>query len=420
MTSDVVSTRVELGPRNGTTEWPDDVLDAAELERLRWSPIPIRQFLLKVFTRCNLNCDYCYVYEHADQSWRTKPKVMSDEVVVATAGRIAEHAADHDLDEIRVVFHGGEPLLAGREFLERSMSTIRGAMAEPVRLSFGMQSNAVRIDEATAQWCADHRLSVGVSLDGDRIANDRHRRYRNGASSYDQVLSGVRNLQRHPGVFTGLLCTIDLANDPVQTYDEFLSLGPPAVDFLLPHGNWTTPPPDRRDDPSTPYANWLIAIFDRWFDAPRKEVRIRFFEEIINLLLGGASHVETVGLTPATLVVIETSGEIEQVDALKSAFDGAASTGTTVFDTSFDEVLRQPGVAARQLGSASLCTTCSGCEIGAVCGGGYYPHRYRAGSGFLNPSVYCQDLYRLIKHIDDRLHTGLAAAMSGSADVSAC
>ena len=32
-----------------------------------------RQFLLKVHSRCNLACDYCYVYQHADQSWRTRP-----------------------------------------------------------------------------------------------------------------------------------------------------------------------------------------------------------------------------------------------------------------------------------------------------------------------------------------------------------
>lgn len=401
-------------PRRRGPEWPDDTLDAAELERRGWSATPIRQFLLKVFTRCNLNCDYCYVYEHADQSWRNKPNVMSDEVLTAAAARIAEHAAGHGLDEVRIVFHGGEPLLAGRDFLERAMKTIRTAVDEAVRVGFGLQSNAVLIDGPTAQWLADQGLSVGVSLDGDRSANDRHRLYRNGGSSYDEVLAGISQLQSHPHVFTGLLCTIDLANNPVRTYEELLALNPPSIDFLLPHGNWTTPPPGHGDDGETRYASWLIAIFDRWFDAPKKEVRIRFFEEIINVLLGGASHVETIGLTPATLVVIETSGEIEQVDALKSAFDGAAATGTTVFDTSFDEVLRQPGVAARQLGADGLCDTCSQCDLSHVCGGGYYPHRYRAGSGFLNPSVYCADLYRLISHIDDRLRSGLAAAVAGA------
>ena len=43
-----------------------------------WRPIPFREFVLKVHARCNLACDYCYMYELADQSWRNASKLMSD------------------------------------------------------------------------------------------------------------------------------------------------------------------------------------------------------------------------------------------------------------------------------------------------------------------------------------------------------
>ena len=56
--------------------------------------VPFRQFVLKVHSRCDLACDHCYVYEHADQSWRTRPKAMPHEIVVRTARRIAAIAAD--------------------------------------------------------------------------------------------------------------------------------------------------------------------------------------------------------------------------------------------------------------------------------------------------------------------------------------
>lgn len=62
-----------------------------------------------------------------------------------------------------------------------------------------------------------------------------------------------------------------------------------------------------------------------------------------------------------------------------------------------------PAIVARQIGPAALCRTCRSCPINAICGAGNYPHRYRAGSGFLNPSVYCADLRRLIGHIRDRV-----------------
>ncbi|MFD9255043.1 hypothetical protein, partial [Streptomyces bottropensis] len=57
--------------------------------------LPLRQFVLKMHSRCDLACDHCYVYEHADQSWRGRPRVMSDLVLRATAERVAEHAKTH-------------------------------------------------------------------------------------------------------------------------------------------------------------------------------------------------------------------------------------------------------------------------------------------------------------------------------------
>jgi len=398
------------GPqRKGRAEWPEGWLDGATLDALEWQPVPIRQFLFKVFTRCNLNCDYCYVYELADQSWRDKPAIMSLEVLEASATRISEHVDAHDLDEVRIILHGGEPLLAGAAFLRTLTEVIRSAVRPSTRVGFGMQTNGVLLTEQAIDLCAALHISVGISLDGGREANDRHRNFKNGRSSYDKVVSAIERLlaSGHPQLFTGILCTIDLANDPVATYDQLVSLGAPAIDFLLPHGNWSQPPPGWEGPDRTAHADWLIPIFDRWFDAPRREVRVRYFEEIMNLVLGGFSQVETIGLTPATLVVIETNGMIEQVDSLKSAFDGAAETGLSVFESSFDDALATPGMAARQLGSGALSQTCLDCDLSSICGGGYYPHRYRQGSGFLNPSVYCADLYGLISHIRTRIQSAL-------------
>jgi uncharacterized protein len=75
--------------------------------------IPLRQFVLKVHSRCDLACDHCYVYQGADQSWRKRPMAMSDETIAWTAQRIAEHAKTHQLTRVYVVLHGGEPQRPG-------------------------------------------------------------------------------------------------------------------------------------------------------------------------------------------------------------------------------------------------------------------------------------------------------------------
>jgi uncharacterized protein len=131
------------------------------------------------------------------------------------------------------------------------------------------------------------------------------------------------------------------------------------------------------------------------------------FEEIMQLLLGGDSQAEMLGLSPARTVVIETDGAIELADNLKVAYHGAAATDLHVARNRLDEALMQPGVVARQLGSRALSPQCRSCHIQQVCGGGLYAHRYRHGTGFYNPSVYCPDLMRLIGHIRRTMQAGL-------------
>ncbi|MGW0810191.1 FxsB family cyclophane-forming radical SAM/SPASM peptide maturase [Nonomuraea sp. NPDC002799] len=386
-------------------EWPE-TLDIDGLVDDGWRPQPFRQFLLKVHSRCNLACDYCYVYTLSDQSWRSQPMVMPPAVVAAAARRIAEHVHGHGLRSVRVVLHGGEPLLAGHAYLTDVVRTIRAETGSDVRVDAVVQTNAVLLGEQALDAFGELDLKVGVSLDGNPRAHDRNRRYADGRGSHAAVAAALRLLMRpsHRHLYGGLLCTIDLANDPLETYAALVAFQPPMIDFLLPHGTWDAPPPGRPpSQDKTPYADWLIEIFDRWYGTDRDETVVRLFHEIMRLLVGGASASEAVGLTPSSLVVIETDGTIEQTDSLKVVRHGAAATGLNIADHPFDAALRYPGIVARQLGWSALSQECRSCRFGRVCGAGLYPHRYRAGTGFQNPSVYCADLYRLIGHIRARL-----------------
>jgi|SRR5450756_59415 len=382
-------------------EWPA-ALDVERLESVGWRPIPFREFVLKIHSRCNLTCDYCYMYTMADQSWRIRPMAMSRDTIELAATRIAEHARAHELPSVKVSLHGGEPLLAGAEVITDAVRSLRRAMSPDTQVAINVQTNGVGLDEGFLDLFKRLGVRVGVSVDGDSVGHDRHRRFANGAGSHRQVADAVRRLvsPAYSDIFGGLLCTVDVANDPVATYDALADFAPPMLDFLLPHGNWTSPPAGR--DPgsvATPYADWLIPVFDRWYGADQGAPRVRLFTEIMHALLGGAAATEAIGLSPAAVAVIETDGGIEQSDSLKSAYSGAAFVGAHVAADSLDSLLRRPWFAARQLGADGLCDECVACPVMRVCGGGNYAHRYRAGRGMLNPSVYCRDLFKLILHI---------------------
>jgi uncharacterized protein len=80
---------------------------------------------------------------------------------------------------------------------------------------------------------------------------------------------------------------------------------------------------------------------------------------------------------------------------------------------SFDDALDHPTTMARQIGVDALSPQCQACPVVEVCGGGLYPHRFRAGAGFRHPSVYCPDLLQLITHVRDRIMADLSRLRTG-------
>jgi uncharacterized protein len=379
----------------------------------------ITQYVLKVHSRCDLACDHCYVYEHADQSWRGKPRAISRAVADFAALRIAEHAATHQLPEIRIVLHGGEPLLLGKDEMRVVLAALKHRIAPVARVSMRIQTNGVLLDK---HWCAlfeEYQVKIGVSLDGDRTANDRHRRFADGRSSHRQVRRALALLRQpeHRHLYAGILCTIDIANDPIAVYEALLAEEPPNLDLLLPHATWENPPV-RPAGLAEPYAAWLLRIYERWA-CDGRPVPIRLFDSLISAAHDGPSWSEAVGLAPVDLLVIDTDGSWEQPDSLKTAYDGAPATGLHVFSHAVDEVARQPGFVARQGGQAALCAVCQACSVVRICGGGLYAHRYRAGTGFDNPSVYCADLKVLSNQMLADRGEPLSSALSRPAHVLA-
>ena len=390
--------------------WPYEELDVAGLRAAGHRAVPFREFVLKIHQRCNLACDYCYMYEHADQSWRERPRTMPGEVRDAALARMAAHARRHELSRVRIVLHGGEPLLYGAARLAELVESARAAMPASCRVSFGMQTNGVLLDEPALAVLRRHGVVVGVSVDGTAADHDRHRRTPAGRGSFAAVARALALLRRPENgpVYGGLLCTVTAGADPIACYEQLMAFEPPAIDLLLPHANWAHPP-WRPDGVATPYADWLIAVFDRWYCDP-SPARIRLFDDAISLVLGGAGRTEQLGLSPSGVVVVESDGAIEQVDALKSAYPGACATGLNVLRDDFDQALDHPGIVARQIGRAALADECLACPAVAFCGGGHYAHRYRRGVGFRAPSVHCADLRVFLRHVYDRVAADLSPA----------
>lgn len=363
---------------------------------------PFRAFILKVANRCNIDCDYCYVFNSEDQVSRTLPVRMSRDVVRAAARRIREHATHHGLGTVDVILHGGEPLLAGPRHLSDLLSVVREEASAELTVRFELQTNGTLLSEKWLDLFEEHKVTVGVSLDGPPGVNDRHRLSMVGRSTAASAVHGIELLRTRPHLFAGLLAVVDLANDPVEVHDYLASFEPPTIEFNLPHGTHDVPPP--RTDLSVPeYGRWMSRLYDTWLDRPEWQHSIRLLEDIIALSSGVHGAVESVGLAPSASVVIESDGLIEGLDTLRTVEEGASWLGLSVHSHTLDEALDHPKLHYRDQGKDALAEECRRCELVEVCGGGYLPHRFSAVQGYRNPSVYCEDLAYLIRHIQASL-----------------
>lgn len=368
----------------------------------------VSQIIAKVHSRCDLACAHCYVYDSAsgDTSWMEQPKRMSEDTVVNIARSLNQHLLNVEPEkrppEIAFTFHGGEPSLWGKGRFAHAATTLRSVVTNSVVMQLKIQTDGLHLQEYVEEF-AEHNIAVGVSLNGDREANDRHRRYSDGRSSYDAVVRGIQILTedaRYRHLFRGILAVADVRNDPIRTYESLLAHNPPAIDFLLPHGTHDAPPERLAE-----YAKWLNTIFDRWYPE-RHRVRIRMFDNMIRLLTGGPSTVESLGgEDDRNLVVIETNGEYQAVDNLKTAPGEVARTGLNVnHGDSFDEALAFMKQKAKDIGLTVLSDQCLRCTALLQCGGGLASHRYSSGStntrsGFANPSIYCNVIVRQFAHV---------------------
>ena len=364
----------------------------------------IYTFILKIASRCNLACDYCYVYEGPDQSWRARPKFMSEGIAHRTFQRIQEHVKDHNLDEVLVTFHGGEPMLAGvdrmRMYLEKAKETIE------CRVMFATQTNGTLLTPQFLSLFDEFDVEIGLSIDGGREENDRFRRFRNGRSSHDRVMQAIELVDSRPEwsrLLTGVLAVIELENNPSKVFSFLNSLGRRGIDLLLPNCNYTVEPSRLKTDyEKNGYGVWMADFFDAWASSG-SDVQIRYFEEIMAMILGQNSIMENIGAKYVDLIIVESDGAIEPVDTLKMVNRSATDISLNVETNTFTDALKEEAVYSRMLGFESLCTTCRNCTYLERCAGGYLPHRYSNENGFQNPSVYCHDIKYIIDHIEAKL-----------------
>ncbi len=357
---------------------------------------------MKIASRCNLNCSYCYVYNKGDTSWRARPALMSHDTFDAALERIHRHLARSGQRSVSIIFHGGEPTLVRPARFAAMCAKARERLGPLARVELSVQTNGTRLDRTWIDILREHQVTIGVSLDGPKDVSDSARVDHKGRGSYNAVARGIERLNAAGVPFT-ILSVVQLGADPLRIHHHFLDLGCKSIAYLLPAETYETIGPIHDRFGPTPCADYLIPIFDDWWDNSTIDVRIREFWEIGRVILGGRTQLDSLGNPAIRFVSVETDGSIHGLDKLRSVADGMTNTELSVHGADFREIANLSSLHASVMNGMPLPMGCRACPERETCGGGYLPTRYSRERGFDNPSVWCADLLALFAHIRTRM-----------------
>ena len=155
----------------------------------------IRNLILSLTGTCNYVCAYCYAAYHPEE----RMPVHTALEAVDMAGKSGQ--------TFILQFTGGEPLLA----FPVIQAVTEHVEANGYSAIIQLQTNASLMTEEIAGYVKQHKIAVGISLDGRPQVNDSLRKMKNGNSASEATIRGIRLLAAKK-IPIGLTCVVTDAN----------------------------------------------------------------------------------------------------------------------------------------------------------------------------------------------------------------
>ncbi len=201
-------------------------------------------------------------------------------------------------------------------------------------LDVAVQTNLVQpITPELLALFREHRVSLGVSLDGPRAVNDAARVDRLGRGTYERVMANVKRMlaDGDGALIGGFLSVANPSLPPAEFLAWVRSLPVPEVDVLWPiEFNWRNPPwplgASHAYAAEPRYGAWYAELFRAWWALDDPGLTIRLFNNLLHVALGGQGHIDALVNDSYNMFVVNTDGSYEYPDYLRVAGDGSAST----------------------------------------------------------------------------------------------
>ena len=320
--------------------------------------MPIRMLILGLTGQCNFACVYCYADHHPQP--RMSFETARQAIDMAAAGG----------EKFVVQLSGGEPLLAF-DLIEEIIAYVEQKRLPAI---LQIQTNASLIDRRIADYFREHKIGVGISMDGRPAQNDELRRLPDGSGTSRKILAGVATLAA-AGVSTGITCVVTDSNvrqlsGIVEMAYYMGNVGKIGFDLLRAQGRGTAIKAAEAEDVRLALQQ-VLEIADKLKHATGKSLIFAHRERVDSLrcqCTSGFSHCHAM------------DGEAAFVNSMGEIFACASLAGLEEFRLGHVATGIEPE-RTRQIGERirDSMKFCPKCDSFSLCGGGCFARWFGAG-----------------------------------------
>lgn len=352
--------------------------------------------VLKATRLCNLRCTYCH-------AWREGPgHVMPFAVLIRT---IRDALCAPEIRHIDFVWHGGEATLLGIKFLRKALWLQQRFAPDTVTFTNSIQTNAVNISDEMLLFLKAYKISVGVSIDGPPIINDKRRVDKDGNGTSERILKTLQRLKSMKIPY-GLLAVIDkdIASLPPECLlDYFLETGASGIDIL-------NALPENTDDscnvigtyiPYQDYVDYMCRLYKVWINNYHNKIDIRTFTSLTDLLSNKKNGLCIfAGNCQGKYLTIESSGDISACD--KYVGDDKYNYGNLFSGNLNQELEKSENLRKSRQELISYKSVSKSCPWYSICNGGC-PHDRKISKKYIAKTSDCCGLGPLLELISERI-----------------
>lgn len=188
--SDVAETLLSSGIYV-TKEQDDEKAESVLYDKLNNNLGHMDILYLILTNNCNLGCKYCFLDNNPNNEHHHAS--MTKEIAETAISKFYEHTIKYNIESPMILFYGGEPLIC-KELLRHC---VEYSQRFNTNWRYSIISNGTLVDTEFVEFCKEHNVNVGISLDGPQWIHDTNRVYReSGKPTYDDCIKAVTLLNQ--------------------------------------------------------------------------------------------------------------------------------------------------------------------------------------------------------------------------------